>query len=156
VRRYLADTIALIVFSTVAALFTEIVVAGLSPSQSVHARLTAIPVILVTARPYGLYRDRLLRRLGAGEDATRLRRTGADTLAFLSFQLPVYWAILTVAGASLQQIAASSVAATVLIIVSGRPYGIVLELSRRLLRVPAPRTVDAACAAVAESVPDPL
>ena len=50
-RRYTADTIALLVFSTFAALFTEIVIAGLSASQSVHARLIAIPVIVVTARP---------------------------------------------------------------------------------------------------------
>jgi hypothetical protein len=154
VRRYTADTIALLVYSTFAALFTEIAIAGLSVSQSMHARLTAIPVIIVTARPYGLYRDRVMRRLGADEGATRLRRTGADTLAFLSFQLPIYWAILTFAGASLRQIAASSVAATVAILVSGRPYGILLELCRRLMRVPT-RTPDILPVPIAESVPDP-
>ena len=83
-----------------------------------------------------------MRRLGAGEGATRLRRTAADTLAFLSFQLPIYWAILAFAGASLRQIAASSVAATAVILVSGRPYGLVLDLCRRLMRVPTPTSDD--------------
>ncbi len=155
-RRYTADTLALLVFSTVGALFTEIVIAGLSPGQSAHARLTAIPVILATARPYGLYRDRLMRGLRAGDAATRLRRTAADTLAFLSFQLPIYWTILALAGASLRQIAVSSVAATALILVSGRPYGILLDLCRRLMRVPTPKLVGASCVPVGESAPDAL
>ena len=155
-RRYTADTLALLVFSTVGALFTEIVIAGLSPSQSAHARLTAIPVILATARPYGLYRDGVMRRLRAGETATRVRRTAADTLAFLSFQLPIYWTILAFAGASLRQVAVSSVAATALIIVSGRPYGLLLDLCRRLLRVPPIEPAAARIAPPAESVTDPL
>jgi hypothetical protein len=156
VRRYTADTLALLVFSTLGALLTEIVIAGLSPSQSAHARLTAIPVILATARPYGLYRDRVMRRLRAGETATRARRTTADTLAFLTFQLPIYWTILAFAGASLRQAAVSSVAATALIVVSGRPYGLLLDLCRRLLRVPTPEPEDPSIAPLAESVPDPL
>lgn len=56
-RRFLADTTAMVVFSTVAGMFTEIVVAGLSVQQSLYARLTALPIILITARPYGRYRD---------------------------------------------------------------------------------------------------
>ena len=46
-RRFLAHTTAMIVFSTVAGMFTEIVVAGLSVQQSLYARLTALPIILI-------------------------------------------------------------------------------------------------------------
>jgi hypothetical protein len=97
-RKYIADTLALLVFSTLAALFTEIVIAGLSLSQSAHARVIAVPVIIVTARPYGVYRDWVLRLWLADGSGQRLRRAVADTAAFLSFQLPIYWMILAFAG----------------------------------------------------------
>jgi L-alanine exporter len=135
-RRYCADTLALLVFSTLGALFTEIVIAGLSLSQSAHARLIALPVIIVTARPYGVYRDWVLSLFLADGEGQRLRRVVADTTAFLSFQLPIYWIILALAGASLPQIAVSSAGATVAILVSGRPYGVLLDLFRRLFGVP--------------------
>jgi hypothetical protein len=135
-RRYLADTLALLVFSTLAALITEIVIAGLSLSQSAHARAIAVPVIIVTARPYGVYRDWVLRLFLADGAGQRRRRVVADTAAFLSFQLPIYWMILALAGASLRQIAVSSAGAIAAICISGRPYGVLLDLFRRLFGVP--------------------
>jgi hypothetical protein len=126
----------LLVFSTLAALFTEIVIAGLSLSQSAHARVIAVPVIIVTARPYGVYRDWVLMLFRADGAGQRLRRLMADTAAFLSFQLPIYWMILALAGVDPRQIAVSSAGATVAICISGRPYGVLLDLFRRLFGVP--------------------
>jgi L-alanine exporter len=131
----MADTTALILFSTVGGLFTEIVVAGLSVEQSVQARLTSIPVILVTALPYGIYRDYVVHMFDAS-GATRLRKLLADTAALITFQLPLYWAILLFAGASVGQIAAASVTAVVILAVAGRPYGLLLDLCRRVLAGP--------------------
>ena len=137
-RRYLADTLALLVFSSLGAFFTEVVIAGLSVNQSAHARLVSVPVIIVTARPYGAYRDWVLRIFRTDVAGQRRLRVVADTAAFLSFQLPVYWMILVLAGADLGQIAVSSTGATVAIVVSGRPYGVLLDLCRRLFGVPNP------------------
>ncbi len=129
-RRYLADTSALLVWSTVAGMFAEIVIAGLTVEQSLYARLTAVPVTLVTGRPYGLYRDSVWRACRADEGASR--RLIADTTALISFQLPLYWAILAFVGATFSQIAAASATAIVILAVSGRPYGALLDLFRRL------------------------
>jgi hypothetical protein len=129
-RRFLADTSALLVWSTFAGLFTEILIAGLTVKQSLYARLTALPVILITARPYGLYRDWIWRAWRADEGAAR--RVIVDTAALVSFQLPLYWMILAFVGATLWQIAAASVTAIVILAVSGRPYGVLLDVSRRL------------------------
>jgi len=129
VRRYLADTSALIVYSTVAGVFVEIVVAGLTVEQCLRARLTAVPIILVTGRPYGLYRD-WIWRLSRAEEGVVARRVIADTTAFVSFQLPVYWIVLIIAGATFWQIAAASVTATIILLVSGRPYGALLDAAR--------------------------
>ncbi len=116
--------------------FTEIVVAGLSVQQSLYARLTALPIILITARPYGLYRDWICRRCRAEEGVAR--RLIADTAALISFQLPVYWITLAAVGATLWQIAAASVTAIVILSVSGRPFGAMLDLFRRLFGVTQP------------------
>jgi len=140
VRRYLADTSALIVYSTVAGVFVEMVVAGLTVEQCLRARLTAIPIILITGRPYGLYRD-WVWRLSRAEEGVVARRVIADTAAFVSFQLPVYWIVLIIAGASFWQIAAASVTAIIILLVSGRPYGVLLDVFRRLYRV-APHVAD--------------
>ena len=138
-RRYLADTSALILYSTVAGVFVEMVVAGLTVEQCLRARLTAVPIILITGRPYGLYRDWIWRLSRAEEGVAR--RVVADTTAFVSFQLPVYWIVLIIAGATFWQIAAASVTATIILLVSGRPYGALLELFRRLYRV-TPQVAD--------------
>ena len=132
-RRFLADTSTLLVYSMFAGVFVEIVVAGLTLEQCLRARLTAVPVILITGRPFGLYRDWLWRVGGADNGVAR--RLIADTTAFVSFQLPVYWVVLVFVGASFWQIAAASVTATIILVVSGRPYGALLDLSRRLFGV---------------------
>jgi hypothetical protein len=140
VRKYLADTSALIVYSTVAGAFVEMVVAGLTFEQCLRARLTAVPIIFITGRPYGVYRDWLWRLLGA-ENGVARRRVIADTTAFASFQLPVYWIVLIIAGATFWQIAAASVTAIIVLLVSGRPYGALLDLFRKLFRL-TPRAAD--------------
>lgn len=123
----------MIVWSTVGGLFTEIVIAGLTVTQSLYARLTAIPVILITARPYGVYRDWIWRAWRGDEGAAR--RLIVDTAALVSFQLPLYWMILAFVGASVWQIAAASVTAILILAVSGRPYGVLLDAFRRLFGV---------------------
>ena len=70
--------------------------------QVLASHLTTVPLVILTARPYGIWRD-LLFRLGGAK--ARMRRLLLDTIAFLSFQMPVYVAILALAGATPDQIA---------------------------------------------------
>ena len=87
-KRYLADTFAMIVFSTVCGAFIEIVIAGLSIDQSMRIRIAAIPIILFAGRPYGLYRDWLFKLLGGnGNEVGELKSTVIDTFANFSFQI---------------------------------------------------------------------
>jgi L-alanine exporter len=92
-RKFLADTFALVVFSTLAGMFAELLVAGMTLLQSAQARLTAIPMMLITARPYGVFRDWVFRMSGAGTGG-EVRRAMADIGAFVTFQVPVYATIL--------------------------------------------------------------
>ena len=133
-RRFLADTFALIVFSTGAGMFVELVIANMTLTQSALARVTAIPVILVTARPYGGFRDWVFT-ISRANTGGQVRRALADIGAFVAFQLPVYAAVLLLAGANLPQVAAACATATIILAISGRPYGIFLAMCRRLFGV---------------------
>jgi hypothetical protein len=63
-KSYFVDTAATIIFFTVVAGLSELLIAGMGPTQFLIARLIMIPVMMVTARPYGLWRDCFFQRPG--------------------------------------------------------------------------------------------
>ncbi|MEA4882041.1 MAG: L-alanine exporter AlaE [Synergistaceae bacterium] len=137
---FIADIMAMIFFSAVLCMGIEIFIAGMTPFQSLQARLAAIPVNLLTGRPYGVFRDRLFAFFSI--DATKpVRAFFGDTLAFVIFQVPLYVIVLLTAGATWRQIALSTVFMSLIFSLAGRPYGIFLELCRkgadRLMRIPS-------------------
>ncbi len=127
----IADIAAMILFSTALCMCIEIFIAKLTFFQSVTARIAAIPVNLLTGRPYGLFRDRLFLTLGI-ERKTPWKMILGDTLAFVIFQVPLYVIVLLCAGATWEQIAISSVFMSAVFSVAGRPYGIFLDFCRRV------------------------
>lgn len=114
---------------------TELFIAGMTLAQSAQARATAVPVMLLTARPYGLFRDWVFEMSGAAAKGGEGRRALADIAAFVGFQVPVYATILALAGASLQQMVTACGTAAVILAVAGRPYGLLLEFCRWLFGV---------------------
>ena len=130
-KRFLVDTSAMVIFSTLLGAFVEMVVAGLEPTQSISIRLAAIPVMLVAGRPYGLYRDKLFEWFG-GKHATQVRLVLIDTVANMTFQLPLYLGLLAWGGASPRQMLVAASSILVLAGISGRPYGVFLNYWRRL------------------------
>ena len=134
-KAFLVDTVATVLFFTCLAAFSELVIAGMEPRRVLVARLIMIPVMILTARPYGLWRDLLLRRIAPRK---ALGRTLVDTAAFLGFQVPVYAATLAVAGASRAEILAACLSGTLLMLVIGRPFGLFLDGVRRMAGTTAP------------------
>ncbi|WP_097459924.1 L-alanine exporter AlaE [Mangrovitalea sediminis] len=133
-KRYLADTFAMIVFSTVCGAFIEIVIAGLSVSQSMRIRVAAIPIILFAGRPYGLYRDWLFRLLSRDKNGN-FKAAIIDTFANFSFQLTLYLILLFINDATIEQALKAGGAIVIFLIISGRPYGIFLSGCRKLFGV---------------------
>lgn len=125
-----ADTVAMILFSTVMCMMIEVLVAGMTITQSLVARTAAIPTNLLTGRPYGCYRDMLFRKLDLNGDSF-IQTAAGDTVAFISFQLPLYVFVLLLAHASLNQIIVSGMMMTLVFAVAGRPYGIFMDCCRR-------------------------
>ena len=127
-RAFIADTTALILFFTTTGIINERFIAGMSWEQVLHARLLGAVLMVPVGRPYGLWRDWLMRRAGPG----RLSQLFWDSLALVSFQTPIYAAIIAVSGASGRGLVLGVLGATGMMLVLGRPYGAFLNWIRSL------------------------
>lgn len=131
-RLTVVDTLATVVFFTVLASLTELTIGGMEPSEVLTTRLVMIPLMVLTGRPYGAWRDWFF---GVTGPTVRWSRALIDGLAFLSFQLPVYALTLWVAGAEAGAIMTLLATTSVLMFAVSRPFGLFLELARRLAGV---------------------
>ena len=129
---YVADTLALILFFTATGIVNERVIAGMSWPQVLQARLIGAVLMIPVGRPYGLWRDWML---GHARD-TRLSQLLWDSLALISFQVPIYAAIIAFSGASGSGLLRGVLGAAVMMLVLGRPYGAFLNWVRHLFGLP--------------------
>ena len=131
-RRTFVDTIATIVFFTTLAALTELFVADMEPREVMKTRLIMIPMMVLTGAPYGAWRDWFFKTT---KPTVSWSQTIVDSLAFLSFQLPIYALTLVVAGADQSEILTLLGATAVLMLVVSRPFGLYLEAIRKLAGV---------------------
>ena len=133
-RHAVADTFAMVVYCSVVNMLIEIFLSGMSFEQSLSSRLVAIPVNIIIAWPYCLYRDTVMRFARRISPAGWVKNL-ADVLAYVTFQSPVYVAILLTVGADWHQIAAAVSSNIVISMLMGAVYGYFLDYCRRLFKV---------------------
>lgn len=126
-RPFLADTLALLSFFTVTGVLNERFLAGMDWSEVLTARLVGAPLMVLTARPYGLWRDWLLGRFAA---PTGFGRIAWDSLALMLFQVPLYALVIWAGGAEGGEVLRGCLGAAGIMLLSGRPYGLWLDLVR--------------------------
>lgn len=131
-RSYLADTSALILFFTTTGIINERWIAGMTWEQVFQARLIGAALMIPVGRPYGMWRDWVMRHA----KETRTSRLLWDSLALMSFQVPIYAAIIAISGASGDGLIRGVLGAAVMMLVLGRPYGAFLNAVRRLFGLP--------------------
>lgn len=134
-RSAAADTFALVVYCFVIGMIIEIVISGMTFQQSLSSRLVSIPVNILIAWPYGVYRDAFIRFARRHAGKHMWARNLADLLAYVSFQSPVYAVILWSVGADLEQITTAVTSNALVSMAMGVAYGYFLEYCRRLFRV---------------------
>ena len=132
-RVFLADTAALILFFTTTGIINERFLAGMTWDQVLHARLLGAALMIPVGRPYGIWRDWIMRHARTG----RVSRLLWDSLALVSFQVPIYAAIIAVSGASGLGLLYGVSGATAIMLVCGRPYGAFLGWIRSCFGVRA-------------------
>jgi len=126
-RLWIIDTLATIIFFTVVATFSELIVAGMEPSKVLQTRLLMVPIMVLTGRPYTGWRDRLAKH---AQPQRRWSAALVDIAAFLSFQAPVYVATLLVAGANWVEITSAIGSAVIFMILLARPFGLFVDWAR--------------------------
>ncbi|MEP3348507.1 MAG: L-alanine exporter AlaE [Marinomonas sp.] len=126
-RAFVVDSLATVVFFTVLAASTEIFIAGMELKEVLITRLIMIPMMLLTGRPYGMWRDWLFQTLKPTK-AWRVMVT--DSVAFMSFQLPIYILTLIIAGASWDEIVTLISTTAGIILIISRPFGLYLDYVR--------------------------
>lgn len=83
-------------------------------------------------RPYGMWRDWMM---GHAKE-NRFSQVFWDSLALMSFQVPIYAAIIAFSGATGDGLLRGVLGAAVMMLVLGRPYGAFLNWIRHLFGLP--------------------
>ena len=131
-RLTLVDTLSTILFFTILAALTELYVVGMEPADVLKTRLIMVPLMILTGRPYGVWRDWFF----AGTKPTvSWSKSLIDGLAFLTFQLPIYGLTLWIAGADVDEIGTLLGSTIVLMLIVSRPFGMFLQAMRKLAGV---------------------
>ena len=131
-RLTLVDTLSTILFFTILAALTELYVAGMEPTDVLKTRLIMVPLMILTGRPYGVWRDWFF----AGTKPTvSWSKSLIDGLAFLTFQLPIYGLTLWIAGADFDEIGTLLGSTAVLMLIVSRPFGLFLQAMRKLAAI---------------------
>lgn len=113
------------IFFTIVGALNERFIAGMAWSEVARSRTIGAPLMVLTARPYGLWRDWVMTRL-----VPPVPSLIADAGALLLFQVPIYCAILWAGGASAASILSGAAGFAVLMLLVGRPYGAWLDFVR--------------------------
>lgn len=129
---FFADTTALLLFFTTTGIINERVIAGMTWEQVLHARLLGAILMVPVARPYGIWRDWLMKRSGE----SRISQLLWDSMALVSFQVPLYAAIIAFSGASGSGLIQGTLGAALMMLLLGRPYGAFLNGVRKLFGLP--------------------
>ncbi|WP_058914181.1 L-alanine exporter AlaE [Entomohabitans teleogrylli] len=129
---FFADTVALILFFTTTGIINERMIAGMTWEQVFHARLLGAALMVPVARPYGIWRDWVMKR--ASE--SRISRLLWDSVALVSFQVPVYAMIIAFCGATGSGLLRGTLGAALMMLLLGRPYGAFLNWVRKLFGLP--------------------
>lgn len=132
-RAFVADTTAMFLFFTTTGVINERFIAGMAWEQVFYARLLGAALMVPVGRPYGVWRDWLLKHA----QPNRMSHLLWDSLALVTFQVPIYATIIAASGASGRGLLQGVLGATVMMLALGRPYGAFLNWIRAKFGVPA-------------------
>jgi hypothetical protein len=135
VYRFIVEAFAMNSFSLAITMPGELIFARMSFPEYAKTRIAASIINTLTGRPYGIWRDYIFRVGQTTQASPWLRKYISDTLAFMSFQLPLYWISMTIGGARLKEMLMASLPITIIAGLTGRPYGFYLERVRSFFRI---------------------
>ncbi len=107
VYRWAVDTSSSVTYNTPIGVANEVFLANLSFSQSLHIRGMNAALAMITARPYGMVRDYVFKKLDTHDDSSIIRKAMSNAAASVLFGTPIYAATLFLNGADRKQVICS-------------------------------------------------
>ncbi len=132
-RNYVVDMTAAWGFYTPLMASVEYFAAGMESEKVLKSRLMAAAYHAVLMRPYGKFRQWWADYWNVDYTSHPLKKFAIDTSAMIIFQVPSYSGILYLAGASLNEVLVALPVGLTVGVLSGRPFGYVLDKWRKLL-----------------------
>ena len=130
-KNYAVDTSAFLGFYTPIMASLEYFIAGMESKEVLKSRIYASGYHLLFSRPYGKFRQWYADLWHADYNSSKRKKLLVDTSAMIMTQTPVYSAILYLSGASLKEIAVALPTGLTVGMLSGRPFGYVLDRWRK-------------------------
>lgn len=129
VYTWASDIAAINLFSLSFAL-NEAYIAGMDWTEVGKTRLAAVVGNTVIGRPYGIYRDWVMKKLHVKKNSHWLKKYAVDVGTFATGQTPFYLGFLAVAGADASEMARAASFLTLAAPLVGRPQGYVYDKMR--------------------------
>lgn len=130
VKLFLCDLLARVTFSFPTGMVIEVLLSGMTIQQSLISRVTNMPIVMLMARPYAIYRDWALKKFGATRKETPIRWGAINMVTYATFYVPQYMIVLWAEGATIPQILKASGSVALLSLGLGILYGHWLDLWR--------------------------
>ncbi len=145
IYKFIVEAFTMNVFSIVITTPNEILIAGMDFGEYIRTRMAALLLNTLTGRPYGVWRDWLIKKLQISKESSIGMRYIGDTLSFIGFQLPLYWLSMMFGRAELTEMVRASVTLTIIAGITGRPYGVWLEKFRNECGLSSAEDSDESC-----------
>ena len=136
-KSYAADSLTGIVFYTPLMFAYETLARGYSIGESLEIRGKAAVLGLALYGTYGQFRKLCAHATKTTKESSSKRKAIVETASSYIFNVSVYAGILMQSGADSLDATATALAGTVLVSLTGRPYGWVLDRVRRKFNLPA-------------------
>lgn len=130
IYKFCVDAVAMNVFSLSYAL-NEKFMAGMDWEEVGKTRLAAAIGNTLTGRPYGIFRDWMMKKFNVKEESHWLKKYGVDVLTFATGQTPLYMLFLAASGAELKEIETAATFLTFIAPLVGRPQGVTYDFTRK-------------------------
>lgn len=135
IYNYAVDTVASFSFYTPINALNEIFIAGMNPEQSLKVRMAGSVTGLFSSRMYGKFRDMTYKLTGIDDETGQVKKALIDITSSLIYGLPMYAAQMAITGVDHNKMIYGLGASALSTIVCARPYGMYLDMLRRVTGV---------------------
>ena len=106
-------------------------IAGMDWDEVGKTRLAAAVGNTITGRPYGIFRDWMMKKFKVRRQSHWLKKYAVDVLTFATGQTPLYVLYMAASGADIKEMGTAAAFLTFVAPLAGRPQGATYDFMRK-------------------------